>query len=174
MTDKVVVHRIMTSYSDCLRIFILRLNDTNEKVTLYRTLELSQVSKSQLKLSAVVDKPDSDLTVVKKACEGLAALIEDRELATYTELKANVDEAVGDQFSVSSGGAVIVDRERTAMARLQRVITLAEGAKVRLDGKERELAKVKGEWEIAKRELGNARKLMRKAHEELGMAVSVN
>lgn len=183
MTNKVAVHRIMAAYFDAevltsssTIVYILGLNKTTEKVTLYRPSGITQVQKgySCLRLSVEVDKLDSDLTVVKKACEGLAAVIEDKELATYTELKAKVNETVKDQFSVRSGGSVVADRERTAMAHLQKVIALVEGAKVRLDGKECELARVKAEWETTRRELENARKLMKKAHEELGRAVSVN
>ena len=186
MANKVAVHRIMAANSNTntkdltsSTIYILGLNKTTEKVTLYRPSYIDQANRDdylypQLKMSVVVDKLDSDLTVVKKACEGLAAAIEDKEVATYTGLKAKVDETVECQFSVRSGGSVVADREGMAMAHLQKVIALVEGAKVRFDGKERELAKVKAEWETTRRELENARKLMKKAHEELGRAVSVN
>jgi len=142
-----------------LNAYMIALNKIDEKVVApYRNIDTHRIGLPAL----VVDK-HMDLSVVKNACEGLAAAIEGRERAKYAELKEKVYEKVESRFPASPRGDVVGNRESTAMAHLHKVITLLEGARARFDGKERELARVKKEWEATKAELENAKRLMKEA-----------
>jgi len=177
LTRKGVVHRIMANQdltASSKRAYLHALYEIKNIAAPYCTTDANY--RDEAVPPKVAKRLSANIAVVKEACEGLAAAIEGSENAKYAGLKAKVlvSGKAETQSPASPRGSVIENYESTAMVHLHKVIKLVEGARARFERKERELAKVKGEWEATKVELEHARGLMKKALEELGKAISAN